>query len=301
MRSRAIASGASGVLLDLPSGRRGRPEVGHGRGHQQHVAGGEQRGTGVGQLGRGLDLAHGDARGRGKRHVRGDDGDGGAARARPARRARSPSARDERLPTKRTPSIGSRVPPAVTSTRSPASERIEEGRSWPRRRPAAPEARRAAPPRAPLRCQRALARVDDHRSPVAQQGDVRLRRRVIPHCVVHRRRDHERAARGERRGGEQVVGEAAGQLGDRVRRGRRDQEDVGARDELEVPDRLVPGERVAGERAAQRVALELARQHGRAGERFERRGTDEALARRGLDDADAWPTFVARRTSSSAL
>ena len=62
-----------------------------------------------------------------------------------------------------------------------------------------------------------------------------------------------RAAR-QRGGGEQVVGGAVGELGERVGRRRRDQEEVGALDQREVRERGVLGRRVAREGAAQRVA-----------------------------------------------
>ena len=58
---------------------------------------------------------------------------------------------------------------------------------------------------------------------------------------------------------QQVVGEPVGELGDRVGRGRRDQEDVGGGGQREVAGRVVVGQRLAGEGAAQRVALERRR------------------------------------------
>ena len=61
-----------------------------------------------------------------------------------------------------------------------------------------------------------------------QRLDVRARRRVRPHARVHRRRDEHRAAMGERRLGQQVVGEPVGELRERVRRAGRDDEQVGA-------------------------------------------------------------------------
>ena len=55
------------------------------------------------------------------------------------------------------------------------------------------------------------------------------RRRVRPHARVHRRRDEHRPAVRERRLGEDVVGEAVRELRERVRRARRDDEQVGTR------------------------------------------------------------------------
>src|SRR5688572_7143735 len=88
----------------------------------------------------------------------------------------------------------------------------------------------------------------------AQDGHVRLRRLVLPHARVHRRGDQHRAAVRERRLGQHLVGEPVGELAERVRRQRRDHEQVGA---LEM--RVWAG------------ALGLAR------EREERLGPDEAL------------------------
>ena len=70
---------------------------------------------------------------------------------------------------------------------------------------------------------------DELDAPRAQRLDVRLRRRVLPHAHVHRGRDEDRAAEGERGLGQDVVGEAVRELRERVRRERRDDEQVGLR------------------------------------------------------------------------
>ena len=59
--------------------------------------------------------------------------------------------------------------------------------------------------------------------------DVRLGGGVQVHAVVHRRRDDDRACRGERGGRQQVVGVAVRELGDRVGAGGRDQVTASAR------------------------------------------------------------------------
>ena len=59
-----------------------------------------------------------------------------------------------------------------------------------------------------------------------QGHDVRDRGRVLPHLRMHCGRHHERGAAGEHRGSEQVVGDAGGELRDRVRGRRRDHQDV---------------------------------------------------------------------------
>ena len=145
-------------------------------------------------------------------------------------------------------------------------------------------------PASPCGRQAPAAGLEHGRAARAQRRDVRLRRGVLPHLVVHRRARRAAGSVGGERGARQeVVGEPGGELGDRVRRGRRDREDVGVADELEVAERVVVGQRLAGERAARRVALELVDEDRRAGQRGERGGADEARARRRLDDAHGVP------------
>ena len=58
---------------------------------------------------------------------------------------------------------------------------------------------------------------------VAQRGHVGLRRRRLPHAVVHSGCDHDGSWRCQQRGGDEVVGDAVGHLGDDIgRRGRHD-------------------------------------------------------------------------------
>ena len=73
---------------------------------------------------------------------------------------------------------------------------------------------------------------------------VRARRRVRPHARVHRGREEHRAAVGQRGLDEDVVGEPVGELRERVRRARSDDEQVGPG---QVRIRVVAG-RPAGER-----------------------------------------------------
>ena len=72
-------------------------------------------------------------------------------------------------------------------------------------------------------------------------------------------------------------------------------------DELEVRERLVLGQRVAGERAAQRVALPLVPSTGAPVMRGERRGADEALRASVWMTRTAWPALVARRVELQRL
>jgi len=74
---------------------------------------------------------------------------------------------------------------------------------------------------------------------------------------------------GQRGACEQAVGQAAGQLCQRVGRGRRHAQHVAAAHELEVGDRVVVGRGVARKRAAGWIALELVDKHGSAGDALE--------------------------------
>ena len=141
---------------------------------------------------------------------------------------------EELLPTNLTLSIGSRVPPAVTSTLQPrrlacrraarrgspcSTARPARARRAPARRRRAPArarpgARRPPRPSRPARPTPGSTTITPRSRSVLQVG---LRRRVLVHAVVHRRRDHQRTGGRERAAAQQVVGEAAGELGDRVR------------------------------------------------------------------------------------
>ena len=75
----------------------------------------------------------------------------------------------------------------------------------------------------------ALVGADEVDASSEQRGSVLLRRRVRPHARIHRRRDEHRSAVRERRLGQRVVGEAVREPRERVRRARRDDQEVGAR------------------------------------------------------------------------
>jgi hypothetical protein len=66
---------------------------------------------------------------------------------------------------------------------------------------------------------------EDH-AVLEQHGEVSLRRRVVPHLHVHRRRQHQPAAPCEHQRREQVIGKAVRHLGEEVRACRRDQDQV---------------------------------------------------------------------------
>ena len=112
----------------------------------------------------------------------------------------------------------------------------------------------------------AVLGADDHGAARGEQLEVRPRRGVLPHRGVHRRRDEQRAAVRERGLGEEVVREPVREPRERVRRERRDDEQVGV---LEVRVRV--GRRM------------LAR------ERPERLGRDEPLGPARHDRRDVVP------------
>ena len=86
------------------------------------------------------------------------------------------------------------------------------------------------------------------------------------------------AAVGERRLGEHVVGDPACELGERVRRARRDHQEVGARE------------------------MRIRGPHRRpAGQREERLGAHEALGAGCDEGTTSWPAFTSSRVSSHAL
>ncbi len=126
----------------------------------------------------------------------------------------------------RTGSIASTVGPAVSSTRLPArsfgcaeatsAARISSGSSM-RPSPISPQAW------SPL----AGPRISNAVGP--ELRDIALRRRVAPHLPVHRRRDQQRAVAGETKRRQQIVGMAVRELGDEIRRCRRDDDRVGVR------------------------------------------------------------------------
>ena len=74
----------------------------------------------------------------------------------------------------------------------------------------------------------AFGRADELDPARAERCDVLLRRRMEPHARVHRRRDQHGAGMGENRLGEHVVGEAVRHARERVRRQRRDDEQIPA-------------------------------------------------------------------------
>jgi hypothetical protein len=130
----------------------------------------------------------------------------------------------------------------------------------------------------------------DHAHPAFSQGvDVRLGGGVLVHVVVHRRSDRHRALAGQVCAGEQVVGEARGELCDRVRGRRCYQVHVAAPHQLEVDGRIVIGRLLARVGAASGVPLELVDENGRPGDRLEGGASHKFQAGGRLDDAHRVP------------
>ncbi len=126
------------------------------------------------------------------------------------------------------------------------------------------------------RRQGALLRLDYLHPALAQGRQVRLRRRVGVHAVVHRRRDQPRGGTGQEGGCQHRVRDPSGELGHGVGGGGSDQVGVAVGGQLEVPDRVVLRARVSGKAAAQRIPLELGDEDGGADDALEGGGADEA-------------------------
>ena len=123
---------------------------------------------------------------------------------------------------------------------------------------------------------------------LAERGHVGLRRGVLPHLGVHRGREHDRAARGQQRVGEQVVGEAVRGLRQQVGGRRSDHDQVGA---LPDPDVRAPRAR----RSTRRWRPACRTGPPRSGRR--RTASADAVG----TTVTSWPDSVSRRSSSQAL
>ena len=178
-----------------------------------------------------------------------------APRAAAVRASATPWRPEERLPRKRTGSRYSRVPPAETTTWRPRRSSLGRRRG-PRTSSAAAKisAGLGQPALAGVGAgQPALGGLEHDDAARAQGGDVGLGGGVLPHLGVHGRSHHHRAARRQQGVGEQVVGQAVGGLGQHVRGGRRDHDEVGLLPDPDVrhlvdvgPD--VVADRLAGQR-----------------------------------------------------
>ncbi len=102
--------------------------------------------------------------------------------------------------------------------------------------------------------------------------DVALIRGVRPHLPVHRRRDDQRAIARERERGQEIVGVTVGDLREKVRRRRGDDDRIGAARQVDVAHSVV---------GARRPQIG---EHRPAGQRLQRQRRDEAA--RGVRHAD---------------
>ena len=99
-------------------------------------------------------------------------------------------------------------------------------------------------------------RADQLHPTLAEPRGVLLRRRVLPHADVHRRRGEHRAAEGEHRLREHAVGEAVRELGERVRGQRRNHQQVSLDEvRVEIARHLAPRERLERLRRDERLGL----------------------------------------------
>ena len=276
------------VARELGLGRGDRPEVGHGRGHDQRVeAGGRPAGPWVRRR---------SAARRSAVELDPDDRRPPAAaststlaattvtrapRSSAASAMAAPIRPVERLPMKRTGSIASRVPPAVTTTWRPARS---ASRAGPTRggRAAGSGARTGrsataattASTIAPSSASRPTpswpdasgpdAGLDDRVAERPQPRDVGDGGRMAPHVAVHGRCDHDRRRRRQARRGHDVAGQAARHRPEPVRGGRRDDDHVRRVGDDDVADPAV-GQQV------EHVGLDRVARQG--GERQRRRRT----------------------------
>ena len=274
---------AGAILLELAVVRVLRPVIGDRGGHQQHVAGVEARGTGIGELCGGLHVDIFDARWALDRHVGGDHGHVGAALPRlggerephtPGRAVAHETHRVDRLACPAGGHEHAQTVEFATHPQDALDRRQQFGRL---RQPADAELAR--------RAQRPRPRLEHRHSARAQPREIGLGGWVLVHRVVHGRSDDQRSPARERRGGQQVVGAARRELRNRMSGRGSDQIRVGVLDQREVRERGVRGQRVAREDAAQRVRLPLGHEHRRAGDPGERSLPDEARGRVGLHHA----------------
>ena len=229
------------VLRALRSERLGRPVVGDCGGHDDHVGFRRARGRLSLEIGCRRRLDELDP-GRGRhREICGEQRHLGAApaslrrerHAHPSRRAVA----DEADRVKRLARAARRDEHPLPTQRTVPHEQGTRG--------AQDLVRLGHPPHAELSLRRlALVRPEEDDAAHAQRLGIRAGRGMRPHPRIHRRRDEHRTAMGERSLGEDVVGEPVRELGERVRRAGRDDEQVGARQvEVDVVSRRTPRER----------------------------------------------------------
>ena len=186
--------------------------------------------------------------------------------------------------------MASRVPPAVTTTLRPAS--VPAASPAKARRTAAMSASGLAMRPAPSSPQaRSPTPVGSTSTPApGERLQVGLRGLVLVHRPVGRGRDDHRPAKREVDGREQVVGEAGGELGHGVGRGRRDDHDVGPPRGFDVLEPAPVGchELSSSSTPARATAAKVS-------------GMTKRLAASVTTTVGAKPSLLSRRTNSTAL
>ncbi len=139
--------------------------------------------------------------------------------------------------------------------------------------------------------QLAGARFHHEHPSVAQQAHVALGGRVLPHVGVHGRSDHHGLGEGQAHGGEEIVGDAVGHLGQRVGRGRSDDHDVGLLAVFDVSDARIRAQLTdldpGGPGCPERVSKVM--------------GPTNCVAARVMITRTSMPAFCRPRSSSAAL
>ena len=115
---------------------------------------------------------------------------------------------------------------------------------------------------------------------LAEDFQIRLGRRVLPHIDVHRRSHQDRRGGGQIHGGEEVVGDAVGELGQDVGGGGSDDHGVGPLRLADVLDGGIVGA-VGGSGVIPQAGDDLV-----AGERGKSERLHELAGRLGHDDMD---------------
>ena len=94
-----------------------------------------------------------------------------------------------------------------------------------------------------------------------QAGQIALGGGVLIHIGVHGRAHHHRRGDGQHIGRQGIVGNAVGQFGDAVGRGRRDHRQVGGLGPFDMPDGGIPLGKHTGADRLPRKGLKRARAH----------------------------------------
>ena len=275
-------------LLELPAQRLARPVVGDRRRHHDHRRASRTRPRAPLHLARRVVDRHDPhARRRPERRRPAHQRDLGAAPARDARDARSPSCRStgsrgsarDRSPPASGPRRRARARPRGPAASSTPTHRLDDLVGL------------GEPPRALVAArERAARRADDPHAPRRAAGARFSCTAACSHMWTFiAGATTMRRARREQHGREQIVRDAVRQLRDHVRGRRRDHDDVGRVGEPDVADLGLLGqvEGVGGDRVP--------------GERLQRERRDELCAPARHDDVHARAACTSRRTTSHAL